>query len=574
MADYKNFTETDFEKIKDSLKTYLQSQDKLKDYNFDGSTITMLLNILSYNTQYSAYYGNMLASEKFLNRAQKRKSVVELANNYGYVPYSTKSSTAYLTFNLNVVYGYTSSIVIPKNTKFTANVNDVEYQFYTTKSTTVQPVNGVYTVTDLEIAEGRYFKYKFAVDGSSKFFTLPNKGVDTNRLTVGVKTTSSESDNLAVEYIFYNSILDIDSSSLVYFIQETDNEKYEIYFGDGILGKSLSVGNQVIVEYYVASGEDANNIQRFTLDDDIENTTSISNLTVTPSFGGASLESINSVKLSTKQSYKSQNRAVISSDFIDKIRLIVPNITDVMVWGGEEEQPKQYGKVFYSVVFDDNSTLSATQDTQIRRQLKSDYMVKGITPEFSPPKYSNIVIDVNTKILSNSSQSANEIKSDIVQGIITEYSPILTKFDADIYESLFENYVNNLNKNIIASVSRFSIYRTVADSFTSNTTNEVVFPVNFEQSSFYSDTFTYSGLNYQLYSVGDIVYLKKLIDDTSVVAGTLTSNSFVIKSPATLYEMIGATTTKFYVTPSDMDILISKNNILKLNVEDIKVTIQ
>lgn len=572
MSDYKNFTETDFEKIKNSLKTYLQSQDKLKDYNFDGSGMTVLLNILAYNTQYNAYYGNMLASEKFLNRAQKRKSVVELANNYGYVPYSAKSAKSYLSFNINVVSGYNSIITIPKDTKFVSVVDDVEYQFFTTKNTAIQPQAGTYSVSNLEVAEGRKFTHRFSVDAASKFYTIPNANVDIDRISVYVK--SSPSVNEMTEYSYYENINNIDSESTVYFIQETDNSRYEIYFGDGVLGKELSIGNQIIIEYYVCSGSSGNYISDFSLEDSIDSVVSIGQISATSSLGGAEQESIESIKLSTKKSYRSQNRAVVTDDFYDKIKSIIPDIKDVIVWGGEEETPKQYGKVFYSVVFDDFSTLSVTQDSRIKRELQTNYMVKGITPEFSSPRYSNLEIDISIKLKSSSSLTTQEVISLATSGVMEEYSPILNSFGVGVYESIVESYINNLSTSITSSTVRFRMYKKFTDAFISNTTNSITFPVIGKRDSFYSGVFTFQGINYQLITSNDVVYLKNLLNLSETSVGTYSLDTVTIQNSQLLYSMMIGTSPNLYISPLDSDIIITKNNIVKLESSDIEVTIQ
>lgn len=572
MSDYKNFTETDFEKIKDSLKTYLQAQDELKDYNFEGSAMTVLLNVLAYNTQYNAYYGNMLASEKFLNRAQKRKSVVELANNYGYVPYSAKSAKAYLSFELTVSSGYNSTITIPKDTKFTSVVDGIEYTFYTTKRTTIKPQEGIYQITDLEVAEGRHFTHRFLVDGTTKFFTIPNTNVDIDRVQVFVK--SSPSTNESTQYSYYENITDITSSSLVYFIQETDNGKYEIYFGDNVLGKNVSVGNQVIVDYYVCSGSSGNYISQFIFDDSIDNVVAITQIAATKSIGGAEQEPIESIKLSTKKSYRSQNRAVVVDDFIDKIRSIAPNIKDVIVWGGEDEIPKQYGKVFYSAIFDDFSTISSNQDTKIKRQLQQEYMVKGITPEFSQPIYSNLIIDVSLKVKNTTTQSTKEILSSVVSAITTEYTEMLNKFGVEIYESILESYINQSNSAITSSTTRFKMYRKFQDALTSDTTNNIMFPQDMVADSFVSDTFKYQGTNYKLVSNNSVVYLKNLSTESITSVGTASSNYVTIQNPKTLYNMMLESSPSFHITPMDSDIIVTKNNIIKLESSDIEITVQ
>lgn len=569
MSEFKNFTETDFEKIKDSLKTYLKSQDKLKDYNFEGSALTTLLNILAYNTQYNAYYGNMLASEKFINRAQKRKSITELANNYGYVPYSAKSARAHLSFDVEPVSGYTGKIVIPKNTKFTASVNDITYSFLTTE----EYVSTNNKVSNLEVAEGKYFQHKFLVDSVTKFYQIPNKNVDISRLKVLVKQSSSDADNLAEEYFYFDSITEATPESKIYYIQESEESKHEVYFGDNVLGKSPNVGNEIVIQYYTCSGVDANNIREFSLDEEISNVDSIRNLDATTSIGGKNQESIDSIRFTSKQRYKSQNRAVIDTDFYDKLKSIIPDLVDISVWGGEDNIPKQYGKVFYTGIFSDFTTLSVSQDTMVRKELMKSYMVKGITPEFVRPKFSNIKFNISVKRIPNSSDSQQVIESDIKTKVQQFYGNILNKFDAEIYESLFEGFVNSTNKNILASTLDIVLYKNLQDELTTATTNMVEFPVVMQDNSFFSETFTYGVQNYKLVSTNKVVNMVR-VDNSAIVSriGTLTDTTFNITDPVNFYDIVGGKSILVYITPKSRDVVVSRRDILKLAIEDIGVS--
>jgi hypothetical protein len=575
---YKNFTETDIDLINKSLKVYMQNQDKFKDYDFDGSAMSLLMNLFAYNTQYNAYYLNMMASEKFIKLAQKRKSVVELANNFNYIPQSSRSSTSYLTFDINVDEGFTDAVVIPKNVAFRTNVDGITYQFLTTSTNIIRYnlITNSYRVTNLEVKEGRFFTHKFLVTSQSQKFTIPNAGVDISRLIVKVKSTPELSDIYAREYKYYESILEVDSESLVYYIQETDKEKFEVYFGDGILGASVPVGSQVVLEYYVTSGSEPNGANKFYITDDVTGLNSTTLIQATKASNGYEIESIDSIRFSVKDNYKTQNRAVISRDYELKLKELIRDASDISIWGGETTTPKQYGKVFISVVKSNYQELSSIEELNIINKLKDNYMVMGITPQFSKINFLNLEIIAEARIKKDSNTTINDIIGNVNIAINMDIIPTLTKFNSRLYQSKVEETINYSDENIISSNVSTRVYYNLSNIILDRTQNSIQFPMALEAGSLTSSNFIYNGVVSTLvddglgfismYQDGNL-YIKNLMD-INYVTGLIR-----IADPLLVFNLVLNNSINIYVKPASPDIIMDKNNILKITTNDIKVTL-
>lgn len=570
-AEYRNFSELDIELNKQNFKEYLKSQDIFKDYNFDGSAISTLLDLFAYNTQNLAYYANMVASEKFIMRAQKRKSVVELANNYGYVPVSRKPATDYLSFTITPESSHSGSITIPKDLKFSTNIDGKVYNFLSTQEVIVTPNSGVYSVVDLEVKEGKIFKEKYPVTQYTKFYTILNAGVDTSRLTVTVVTP----DGNSVQFIPYTSLVDLLPNSYVYFLQETENEKFELYFGDGKLGYKPPVGSEIFVEYYTSNGSAPNGAGVYTLSEDVTGLEAISEITSKRASGGAELQTTDSVRLASKHRHQSQNRAVSNLDWVSVVNEVIPDSVDVSVWGGENNIPPQYGKVFVSVVLSDLTNISTVQKLSYKNRIKTDYSVKGITPEFVDPLYTNLLMDINCKRKSPSTRTETELTTIIINTLKSTYSNVLSKFNAKLYESLVEEVINNSDSNIIASTCRFKLYINLYEVVTNNTVNKINYPVELKYGSIYSNTFLYNGLVCLLKSINDDIVLST--DSGDILINNLgkidyTTGVLTILLPNQFYNIVGDKLIKLYAEANSTDIEMVNNYILTLSDSDINIS--
>ena len=414
-------TDLDFNKIKTNLKTFLQSQDSLKDYNYEGSALSVLLDILAYNTQYNAYYLNMVANEMFLDTALKRNSVVSHAKLMGYTPKSSIAPTATVTLEVFDVTGDTS-LTLPKFTRFISEpINGVNYNFLTDEIHTVNVVNNVASFNNIDIKQGVASRQTFTYDSTQNpksYFEIPDSNIDTTSLEVVVQQSSSntaqETYTLSVDY------LTLDSESTVYFLQEGLDEKYEIYFGDGVLGKKLTDGNIIYVSYIRTSGTKASGANNFTL---MNTVGGYSNTALTPIYSatkGGNKESIDSIKFQAPKSYSSQNRAVTKEDYITVLQQnkIGVSFDAVNVWGGEENYDPVYGQVFICLKPSGAYLLTDTQKERLITEVIKPQSVMTVVPTIVDPDYT--YIDVTSTVLYDqkkttltSRQIENKVKTTI-----------------------------------------------------------------------------------------------------------------------------------------------------------------
>lgn len=581
-VEYKKFTELDFQNIKESLKTHLRSQDVLKDIDFEGSVSTVLLNVLAYNTQYMAYHLNMGASEKFISTGQKRESVVGSANNIGYVPFSRKSGTAYLSFIINTPMGYANSIYIPKNTKFIANLDGTDYSFLTTQNTTVIPVNSVYSVTDLEVKEGRFFSYSYNIKASDKFLTIPNKGVDYSRIVVSVKE-SNESVDTAI-YSEYQTLLELSSTSEVYFIQEGSGGYAQIYFGDGILGKAISVGNVVTVEYYISQGDSVNGINNFVLSDSVSGIQSLKFTNVISASGGSNEESLDSIRISAPTNYQAQNRAITELDYEVLVKKIYPNSKQISAIGGQRYTPKQYGKVFISILKDDLNILSDKDKADILLQLNTKYAGLTVIPQIVDPYIIRMYINSVVKYKNDKSSSA-EIKTAVFNRIKQFVSTDLNSFKYTLRKSRFESMIDDVSDAILSNNSTFRLYIDTNDTIIPTKSNFVNFSQSIVPKSIQSGLFTYKTIpNCEFIDVNGLgfasIYTKSVTGELSLVllnALSIDYNSGLINYTDTSYSLHSLSLQNFSgikisVQPLSEDVSSIDNTVIYVKDADITVT--
>lgn len=458
--EFNKFTETDFDSIKSSFRSFLESQEKFKDYNFDGSALSIFLDVLAFHTQYNAFYGNMLASEKWLSLAQRRQSVVENAKNLGYVPRSRRSSSAKISFQLFPDGGFGGgTLSIPKGTTFTTKVDDVSYTFRTPNEVFVSPDgSSEYHVSELEILEGKILNYSYELKQNENSVVIPNAGVDTSRLTVIVRQSSA--DMTGVEFKLADNITQIEENENVFFLQEVEGEKFEIYFGDGIIGSSVSTGNVIDIEYAVSNGSASNGATAFSLSGSIPDVSSVSTVIVDEkSFGGIEIEGIESIRKRAPQFYERQYRAVTRTDYKDVIEDVYPASKDVTAWGGEDNIPPRFGAVFISVVPEQGFVISETQRRDIENALVANYAVLGIKPYVVNPEYLFVVPTINVNYNSNvHNTTAAGIKSAVQDTIGTFNDENLGGFQNNFHYSKFVAAIDDANNAIVSNDTDIEIY--------------------------------------------------------------------------------------------------------------------
>ena len=334
-------TELDFDNIKSNLKTYMKGQSTFTDYDFEGSGLSVLLDVLAYNTHYNAFMANMAANEMFLDTAVKRNSVTSHAKTLGYTPTSVKAPVAYVDVTVNDAN--TASITMNAGHAFSTTISGTTYQFVNTTARILQPTAGVYTYSNIPIYEGTWVTTKFTKDSTDadQRFIIPNANVDISTLSVTIQTSSS--DTTLTTYTKANNLVEVKSTTSAFFIQETIDGEWEIYFGDGIVGKALTDGNIVILAYVVTNGDDANGANAFTSTSTIGGFSNISVATQTAAADGGAAEGLDAIKYNAPFSYAAQNRTVTAADYKAIIPQLYSNVKAIAVWGGEYNSPAVYG---------------------------------------------------------------------------------------------------------------------------------------------------------------------------------------------------------------------------------------
>lgn len=445
--------ELDFDTIKSNLKTFLQAQPEFTDYDFEGSSLSVLIDILAYNTHYNAYLANMLINEMFLDSAVKRASAVSIAKHLGYTPRSAKSARALLNVTVNNPTGNPATITLDRYTPFTVSLNGTSYSFYNLQPITVSKlISGEYVFSNLEVVEGTPLSISYVVanPGPEEKFEIPSTTVDTSTLLVTVQTSATNTSSSA--YIISDNIANITSNSRVYFLEENPFEKYQVYFGDDVTGKKLTVGNIVTIRYLSSLAQNANSsnltTQTFTTTS-IAGSSNVTISTVTNPRGGSDKETIGSIKFNAPRSYAARNRAVTSSDYETLISSNFLDAESVSVWGGEENDPPYYGKVLISLKPYYGFTISqATKDSIIETILK-DKKVLSIQPEFIDPDYGHVNLKVYVTYDSKSTTKTSSQIENIVRNTITSYfATQLQKFNKNFNKSLLINNILNSDASI------------------------------------------------------------------------------------------------------------------------------
>ncbi len=402
MASNLNVTELDFDEIKKNLKNFLKSQSEFNDYDFEGSGLNVLLDVLSYNTHYNAMAAHYSLNEAFLDSAQIRGNVVTRAKLLGYTPRSVLSPRA--SINLVVDASLESGdrpqlIILKRGTKFTSTVSGVTYDFSTLDniSATLDTTNNTYTFNGVQLAEGRHKSLLYRVDNDieNQKFQLSDKDADTSTLRVRVQDNEqSTSYNV---YTKFESLLKVDETSQVYYLQENPNGFYEVYFGDGVTGKQPVNDNIVTVDYVYTHGEEANGASSFSFADTIVGLTGSSVYTVTTvtnAAGGTEPESIESIRFNAPLTFTSQGRAVTSEDYKSIILKSFSNISSISTWGGEDNDPVDFGTVYVAIKPLTAQTLSDGEKASIKDTILKGKNVVSITPEIVDPNFTYLELDI------------------------------------------------------------------------------------------------------------------------------------------------------------------------------------
>jgi len=447
-------TELDFEEIKQNLKTFLQSQNTFRDYNFEGSGLAVLLDLLAYNTHYNAYYLNMLANEMFLDTAIVRDSVFSHAKKLNYVPVSEQGATAVVNITVTPPGGNTqTSLLLDRYQVFQAKAIDgVTYSFTNTEAHTIQKENGVFLFSNVTIQQGETQTTTTlynATSNPSAEFDILNEKADTDTLLVEVQV--SQVNTSSAVYTRADDITEVNSDSKVYFLTTGIDEQYKIRFGDGVVGKALSNGNVILINYLIVDGDAANYANTFSTGS-IGGFSNVSIETVSAAAGGAERQSLASIRYRAPLAYTAQNRMVTASDYETLLLTKYPAIQSLAVWGGEENKPPVYGKVFLSYLLTAGSFINETEKQRILDDLVTPYTIVSITPQFIDPDYLFVLLKANFHYVERATTLTNAqmvalVRTEILNYMSTEFN----KFGGMMIPSRLERNIDDTNSSITGS---------------------------------------------------------------------------------------------------------------------------
>ncbi len=497
-------TEKDFFQIKENLKNYMRGQSEFADYDFDGSAMSTLLDVLSHNTHYNAITAKMSVNEMFLDTSQLRSNIVSHAKILGYTPKSVTSAMTSVTITGNVT-GMTN-ITIPRGTKF--NSNDSTFKFVTLKDYNINVDNGVINA-ELEVHEGKLLSNSFTVTNSEQIFQIPNKSCDTDTLRVTV-TESTGSTNITT-YTFASSLIDTLNTETLYYVQEGYDEHFDIYFGDDIIGKKLDINNVINIEYLKSSGLDGNNISKFTLGSSITGLSNPVISTANKTSGGANIESLESIKINAPYLYTAQNRTVTPNDYKS---ILTQNFSDIIddisIWGGETANPPIYGKVFLSVKpKNGRENLTGFEKLSIIKNL-DNFKLSSILPEFVDPTYIYVTLMV-----------------DYI------FNPLLTKLTETELSSLIFSSINDYNDNTLSKFNNV-YYNSDITTLAKNVDPSILSITTKNVAKKHVDIILSIINNYSI-SFNSGIYHPHTLHQTRELTGIVTTNSFKIVGSDSIY---------------------------------------
>lgn len=576
----------DFDTLKETLKSYLKSQDKFKDYDFSGSNINVLLDILSYNTFHNSFYLSQIGNEMFLDTAQLRDSVVSHAKELNYTPRSFKSAEA----NVNITVVTTDlakrSIAIPKGTSFTSRYTNKNYTFSTNENIvltnyTINDTNVTFTGENIVLYEGYYVNDSFTYTSSNKQrFILTNKNVDISSISA---TVIEDVGGTTLSYSRAQSLFEIDSDSTIFFIQGCENDSYEVIFGDGVTGRKPKDNSVIVLEYRTSSGQLPNGCNTFLPDSTIDGESNITVATNSAASGGSVSESIESIKYNAPRHFTTQERAVTAEDYENLLKINYPEINTVSAYGGENLDPPQFGKVFVAVDLVGVDGLPQSKREEYYRFLKPRSPV-SIDPVFVNPEYTYIGIDTSVNYNINTTRLTQDDIKTLVSSAIINYAQInLNNFNRVFRYSKAINVIDEAAPPIISNETIVKVIKVVSPTLNESSTFDVKMAIALDQSlskasggyTVQSSRFTYKGQKATIQDDGEgILYIVDAFSGQTITnigsvdytTGLLQFSNFIV----TAYEGSGI---KIYTVPATKDIQTINNVILNIIEEDIDITV-
>ena len=584
-----NIADLDFDTIKGNLKDYFGSQSEFTDHNFEGSAISVLLDVLAYNTYYNSYYLNMLASESFLDSAQLRDSVVAKASMLGYTPRSARGTQAYVNLNITASDN-PASITVDKDTQFISTVNGTSYTFATANSTVITPVGGNYATNNVLLRQGVPLTFKYTVDtaNTEQRFLLPNANTDIDTLVVSVQ--ESVTDTNTSVYAKATDITTVNATSNVYFINEHTEGQYRVQFGDGVLGRKPITGNIVFLNSLVTEGTDTNGANTFTAASTVGGYSTVSVVTANSAIGGLDKETIESIKFNAPKNYEAQNRAVTTDDYKKLVEDNVAGLETVAVWGGQDNDTPKFGAVYVSAKPAGADALSTSQKTLIKAAL-SDYNIVAISPEVVDPDLISLIFSLTVKYDSRKTTKASGVIAASVIDTIQSYKTYnLNKFGSIFRYSVLSKQVDVTDTSILGNLLTLTAKKGLTPSTTANNSYTISFnnaiynPSTTYEGAVSSSTFSYTdaaGTTYSTSYLDDLNGVMRVYyysgDEKVIIAnnvGTVTYSNGHVTLTSFKPDSYSGSTLDFTITPSTNDLIPVRNQLFTIANTDITVTMQ
>ena len=590
-----NISELDFTKIKENLQGFLTSQTDFVGYNFSGSSFDVLLDIMAYNTHYNSYYANMVANEMFLDSASLRNSVVARAKHLGYRPRSTQGSKAAVTLTITPTDA-PAAISIPKNTQFQGEVTGVTYIWCTANSHSVNiNANGVYTVAAVELTQGipSTFRYTANTGDSDQRFLLPNANTDISTLSVSVQVSAADTET--VVYTEATDITTVNSASAVYFIDEIEDGKYEVQFGDGILGKQLSNGNIVILSGLVCDADVTNGAKSFSVVSDVGGYSNVKIETSSTADGGAIAADIDEIKFNAPKNFDAQNRCVTIHDYVALVKRDYGGAQAVVAWGGEDADPPAYGKVYVAIKPTSGTVLSESTKKYVEDEILKKRNIVGITPEVVDPDYMYLKINSTVKYDSGTTtNSASQLKSTVTTAVTDFGETNLKTFDKSFRYSKLIQAIDAAEISVKSNQTSLQLKRYLypllgsSEAYVLPFSNQVYHPSNTFWGSVTSGEFSYTDSADTLWdgcrlqdtngtvevyrtSGEDRIIVNNNVGTITYLTGKMSLSSF--QPIAIGSETTGNTTQlEVFVTPASSDVNPLREQIILIESADVTIT--
>jgi len=590
-----NISELDFGKIKENLTGFLTSQADFVGYNFKGSSFDVLLDVLAYNTHYNAFYANMVANEMFLDSATLRDSVVARAKHLGYLPRSTKGSKAAVTLTITPTDA-PSFINIPKNTQLQGEKEGVTYIWCTQNSHSVNiNANGVYTVTGVTLTQGipSTFRYTANTGDIDQKFVLPNANTDTDTLAVTVQVSASDTDSTV--YTAANDITTVTPNSTIYFLDEIEGGRYEIQFGDNVLGKAVSNGNIIILSSLICDANSTNGAKSFSVVSEVGGYSNVKVLTTSAASGGAEAADVAEIKFNAPKNYEAQNRCVTVFDYVTMIKKDYSGADAVVAWGGEDADPPVYGKVYVAIKPTSGSVLTDAAKTLIKDTILKKRNVVGITPEIIDPDYLYLKINSTVKYDSGLTTNSSSVLKSTVTTAVTDFGATnLKTFDKSFrYSNLIKTIDEaevSIKSNQTSIVIKRYLYPLLGSSaaYTLPFSNQVYHPANEFWGAVTSSEFSYNDsvntlwTGCKLQDANGVVQVYRRSGEARIVVnnnvGTITYLTGKLELKSFQPISIGSDTSgntapmEVFITPGSSDILPLREQIILIESDDVNIT--